>query len=384
MTSEYRRIGSASAWRTRVMNKKVLITGGAGFIGSHVADEFLQHGYHVRALDNLSLLTERCGLKQAARPVHLDPEVELIVGDIRDPETVGRALKGVDAVCHLASAVGANQSMYQLGAYTSINTLGTAVLLDALVHHPVERLVVGSSQIVYGEGMYASPNGAPIHVSERSPCQLQAGEWEVRGEDGEALAPIPTTETKPLSLTSIYALSKFDQENMCLMMGRCYGLPTVVLRVFNVYGPRQILLNPYVGVVSVFASRMINNNAPVIYEDGQQLRDFISVHDVAHAFLLALEKEAAPDHIFNIGSGEPTSIRSVAVRLALALGKDHIKLRMAGKNRPYDVRHCFADISQATRLLGYEPRVSLDRGLSEIASWLESQVPYDKLEVAND
>jgi dTDP-L-rhamnose 4-epimerase len=384
MTSEYRRIGSASAWRKRDMTKSVLITGGAGFIGSHVADEFLRHGYRVRVLDNLSLLAEGCGQKRPARPVHLDRDVELLIGDIRDPQTVGRALKGVDAVCHLASAVGAHQSMYQLPTYASINALGTAVLLDALVHHPVERLVVASSQSVYGEGLYTSSDGSSIHDAERSPRQLHAGEWDVRGDNGEALTAVPTPETKTLSLDTIYALSKFNQERMCLMMGRCYGLPTVVLRIFNAYGPRQIVLNPYLGVISVFASRMINRNAPVIYEDGQQLRDFVSVHDVAHAFLLALEKEAAPDHIFNIGSGEPTSISTVAMRLASALGKHDVKLRFAGSHRPHDVRHCFADISLAARLLGYYPRVSLDRGLSEIASWLESQVPYDRVEVVDD
>lgn len=366
------------------MPKTILVTGGAGFIGSHVADELLHHGYRVRVLDNLSLAAHGRGLQ---RPAHLNDDVELVVGDIQDAETVRRALKGVDAVCHLAGAVGAGQSMYEIRNFTSANTLGTAVLLEALVEHPVERLVVASSMCVYGEGMYIDADGTSVPLTERTTSQLRSGDWDIRGSYGIALNPLPTPETKPLATSSIYALSKLSQERMCMMTGRTYGIPTVVLRIFNAYGPRQVLLNPYLGVVAVFGSRLINNNAPIIYEDGKQLRDFVNVHDVAYAFRLAIEEVAAADQIFNIGSGESFSVMDIASRLASTfgrqmgrqMGRQTTKFRISGRYRPYDVRHCFADITFAKNVLGYEPRVRLDEGLSQLAAWLEEQVPYDKV-----
>jgi dTDP-L-rhamnose 4-epimerase len=361
------------------MAKHVLITGGAGFIGSHVADRLLAKGYRVRALDSLSEQVHGAG---GGGPAYLDPEVELVVGDVRDPAAVRRALQGIDAVYHYAAAVGVGQSMYQIADYTSINNLGTAVLLEALVERPVERLVVASSMSIYGEGLYRAADGSIQAGLERSIEQLKAGDWEARSADGEALTPHPTPEWKQPSLASVYALSKYDQERMCLMIGRAYNIPTVALRFFNVYGPRQALSNPYTGVLAIFASRLLNGNVPMIFEDGLQQRDFVSVYDVAEASRLALEVPQAAGRVFNIGSGRRYTIRDIAQRIAAVMGKEYVTPEITGKYRVGDIRHCFADITLARGLLGFEPRVEFDVGLTELAGWLEGQAADDRVDEA--
>jgi dTDP-L-rhamnose 4-epimerase len=353
--------------------KRVLITGGAGFIGSHLADELLQHGYEVRVLDNLSEQVH-AGRK---RPAHLSREVELNVGDVRDPQAVRDALDGVDAVCHLAAAVGVGQSMYQIAEYTGTNNLGTAVLLEELARRPVERLLVASSMSIYGEGLYHDASGAVRRAEERSIAQLRDRDWELRAADGSALQPIPTPESKSPGLASVYALSKFDQEKLCLLVGRAYGIPTVALRFFNAYGPRQALSNPYTGVLAIFASRLLNGNAPLIFEDGRQLRDFVSVHDVVHGCRLALETDTGATAVFNIGSGQPRRVLDVAREIGKALDRE-IPPLITGQYRVGDIRHCFADIGLARRLLGYEPRVAFQEGLRELANWLEVQTAVDR------
>src|SRR3954470_11222405 len=244
----------------------------------------------------------------AVRPSYLDPDVELMVGDVRDPAAVRRALRGVDAIFHLAAKVGVGQSMYQIVDYTAANNEGTAVLLEALVEKPVHKLVVASSMSIYGEGMYRDPDGNLIAGTDRSPPQLQAHDWELRTSKGEPLTPVPTPETKPPALASVYALSKYDQERMCLMVGRAYRIPTVALRFFNIYGPRQALSNPYTGVLAIFASKLLNNQSPMIFEDGHQQRDFVNVADIAEGCRLALESRVA-DRVYNLGSGEHFTIR---------------------------------------------------------------------------
>jgi dTDP-L-rhamnose 4-epimerase len=358
------------------MGKHVLITGGAGFIGSHLADELLRHGYRVRALDNLAPQVH--GPAQA-RPDYLDPEVELVVGDVRDAEALKKALNGVDAVYHLAATVGVGQSMYEIARYTSVNNLGTAVLLEALMNQPVERLVVASSMSIYGEGLYRDGNGRVSAGVERTLEQLKAHDWEVRNARGEKLTPMPTPETKAPALASIYALGKYDQERMCLITGRAYGIPTVALRFFNVFGTRQALSNPYTGVLAIFASRLLNNNPPLIYEDGLQQRDFVSVYDVAQACRLALEVPEAAGKVFNVGSGRPYTVRQVAEQIGQVLGKEHVGFEVTGKYRVGDIRHCFGDVTQARRVLGYEPKVTLEEGLEELAGWLEGQVADDQV-----
>jgi dTDP-L-rhamnose 4-epimerase len=361
------------------MTQRILITGGAGFIGSHLADELLGAGYRVRALDSLVTQVH----ERHERPEYLDDDVELIVGDVRNRDVLVRALDGVSAVFHLAAQVGVGQSMYRVADYTSTNVVGTAVLLEALIERPVERLIVASSMSVYGEGLYRTADGRLVHDAERRLDRLQRAEWEPIAVDGSTLDPVATPETKTPSIKSVYALSKFDQERLCLMIGEAYRIPTVAMRFFNVYGPRQALSNPYTGVLAIFASRLLNGRSPIIYEDGLQRRDFVSVYDVARALRLALEAPAAPGHAFNVGSGQSASVREIASRMAAVLDTDDTEPQITGNYRVGDIRHCFADISHAQDLLGYRPQMALDAGLMELAGWLSGQRAFDRVAEAN-
>lgn len=361
------------------MSKHILITGGAGFIGSHLCDELLAQGYKVRALDNLS---EQVHGSDRERPDYLDREVELMIGDVRDKSAVEKALKGIDAVYHFASAVGVGQSMYEIEQYVDVNCRGTAVLLEALSKRPVERLIAASSMSIYGEGLYVTPEGKSWAHASRSIRQLKEGKWEVMDHDGRALAPVKTPESKTPSLSSIYALTKFDQERSCLITGQAYKMPTVALRFFNVFGTRQASSNPYTGVLAIFSARLLNGKPPVIYEDGLQKRDFVSVYDIAKACALALTAPEAPGMVFNIGSGAPVSIMEVARRMASVFGKD-IEPHVTGKYRMGDIRHCYSDISLAEQTLGYEPSVTLEEGLRELSVWFEGRVTLDNIEQAS-
>ena len=361
------------------MSTRVLITGGAGFIGSHVADELLRNGYRVRALDRLEEQVH-AGVE---RPEYLDTEVELHVGDVRDTEAVARALEGVDAVLHFAARVGVGQSMYEIADYTAVNAYGTAVLLEALLDRGIGRLIVASSMSVYGEGLYRDASGRMHERIKRTRGQVERGEWDPRGPGGEQLEPVPTPETKSPDLSSVYALNKFDQERLCLLYGTAYGVPTTGLRFFNVYGQRQALSNPYTGVLAIFASRLLNDRAPLVYEDGEQRRDFVSVCDVARACRLALERDEAADAVINVGSGRSVSVTDLAEGLGALVGKEHLRPDITGKARTGDIRHCFADISLARELLGFEPQVELDDGMAELAEWLSDKAAVDRFDDAN-
>lgn len=361
--------------RRPVMNDNmILITGGAGFIGSHLADELLENGYRVRVLDSLDPQVH--GETQGP-PDYLSAEVEFIRGDVRDRDVLTEVLKGVSGVIHLAAAVGVGQSMYEIAHYTSVNDLGTAILLEVLASQPVEKVVVASSMSVYGEGLYRDAAGQTVAVDERKRAQLAQADWEIRGEDGKELMPVPTPESKVPEASSIYALSKFVQERQCLIWGEAYQVPTTALRFFNAYGPRQALSNPYTGVLAIFASRYLSGKRPLVYEDGFQQRDFVNVHDVAQACRLALESPRSGGEVFNIGSGQPVTIREIADEMAGVLNCEHLEPEIIGKYRVGDIRHCFADISKAQRLLGYEPSVSFPSGLSELAEWLVQQEGVD-------
>jgi dTDP-L-rhamnose 4-epimerase len=362
---------------------KVLITGGAGFIGSHLTDRLVAMGATVRILDNLEPQVHGEGArKQKARPEYLHKQAELLVGDVRDKQAVLAALDSVDAVFHFAARVGVGQSMYEIANYTAVNTVGTGVLLEALVDRPVKRLIVASSMSIYGEGRCVARDGRIVEPPDRARAQLERGEWELLDESGDRLTPLPTTEAKSPSLASVYALSKYDQERLCLIFGSTYRVKTVALRFFNVYGTRQALSNPYTGVLAIFAARLLNNKAPVIFEDGLQRRDFVSVHDVVRACIRALEAEKAPGNAFNVGSGWSVTVRDVAAALARALKKEHITPEISGKYRAGDIRHCFADISLAREKLDYEPAVDFEDGLRELAEWLKGQQAEDRVEAA--
>jgi len=359
---------------------RVLITGGAGFIGSHAADTLLAAGYEVRLLDNLTAQVHGTSRKP---PVYLDPEAELLIGDVTDPIALDRALRGVDKVLHLASAVGVGQSMYDMVSYVHTNEVGTATLLEALARRPVARLVVASSMSIYGEGLCQDGSKTTVYPAERSPQQLRSGRWELQDENGEPLTPLPTPETKQPSLSSVYALNKYAQERLCLMVGKAYGIPAAALRFFNVYGPRQALSNPYTGVLAIFAARLLNGRSPMVFEDGLQRRDFVHVHDVADACRLALESECNGE-VFNIGSGQSRSILSVANDLARVMGRRDLKPLITGKYRAGDIRHCFGDIEKSRRLLKFFPRIEFTRGLEELAEYLADQVADDHVERATE
>jgi len=360
------------------MATRILVTGGAGFIGSHVTDLLLSTGYSVRVLDNLS---QQVHANHEA-PSYFDSEAELIVGDVRDADSVERALKGIDAVLHLAASVGVGQSMYEIASYTEVNDLGTAVLLQALARQPVGRLVCASSMSIYGEGLAQNRSGEMVAPRERPSEQLRRGDWELQDSDGAPLSPLPTPETKQPSLSSVYALNKYAQERLCLIVGQAYGIPTVALRFFNVYGPRQALSNPYTGVLAIFAARLLNERPPLVFEDGQQKRDFVHVHDVACACLKALETNRGIGQAFNIGSGESRTILSIAADLAHVMGRPQITPHVTGKYRAGDIRHCFADIRRSEAELGFSPQIAFTHGLEELAGWLSSQVAEDRVERA--
>jgi dTDP-L-rhamnose 4-epimerase len=357
------------------MAKNILITGGAGFVGSHLADALLAAGHHVRIFDNLTDQVHHDGI-----PEYLSEDAEFVQGDVQDSAAVRRALAGIDVVFHMAAAVGVGQSMYEIERYMGSNTQGTAVLLQQLLDRKsrVEKLVLASSMSIYGEGKYLCAQCGSVAPQLRTVDQLRIKQWEPNCPAcGEALTPIPTDESKPLQCSSIYALSKKDQEEMCLLFGRTYGLSAVALRYFNIYGTRQALSNPYTGVAAIFASRFMNGNPPLVFEDGAQLRDFVSVEDVVRANLLAMESSQADGMAVNIGSGEPISIREVAAELARAMDSE-IAAELTQKYRAGDVRHCFADISAARKFLGYAPQVRFADGLKDLVQWLCSQQPQDR------
>ncbi len=362
------------------MSKQILITGGAGFVGSHLADGLLDAGHNVRVLDDLTPQVHENG----GRPDYLSSAVELIVGDVRDPNRMRDVLHGVDVVFHFAATVGVGQSMYEISRYMSVNTQGTAELLQAMLDakHTPEKLIVASSMSIYGEGRYCcSKCGREAAPPVRPLTQLKAGDWELHCEVcGGVLRPLPTNETKPSEINSVYALSKRDQEQLCLIYGRNYDVPVTALRFFNIFGTRQALSNPYTGVAAVFASRLLNGKPPLVFEDGEQMRDFVSVHDIVRANMLAMERPEANDQVINIGCGKPISIRRVADILCAALGREDLAPVITNKYRAGDIRHCYADISKAERLLGYQPRVTHEEGFHELAIWLAEQEAQDKAE----
>jgi dTDP-L-rhamnose 4-epimerase len=357
---------------------RTLVTGGAGFIGSHLVRRLAEADGDVVVLDSLD------AQMHAGRTPELPPGVEFINGDVGDSEVVDRALAGVGRVVHLAAAVGVGQSMYEIDRYVRQNTLATATFLERLVAapSPPARLVVASSMSIYGEGEYACVGHGAIAPLPRPEAQLLDRDWECRcPECGDTVSPVPTRETKPLIPTSVYAVTKRDHEELCIVTGAAYGVATVALRLFNVYGPGQALSNPYTGVAAIFASRMLNGKAPVIFEDGAQTRDFIHVSDVVDGIVLALESDDAAGRAINLGTGRPVSVTQIAEQLADALGVE-LEPGVTGRFRAGDIRHCFADPSLAGELLGFSASVSLEDGMNDLAEWLAGQEAEDRVELA--
>jgi dTDP-L-rhamnose 4-epimerase len=357
------------------VKERVLITGGAGFIGRHVTNALLLRGYEVVVYDAL-LEQVHFGSDAAAT---LPNEAELVREDIRNAAAVRRALRGVDAVVHLAAEVGVGQSMYAIERYVGVNDCGTAVLCEELARSSVRRIVVASSMSIYGEGLYRTEGGEIVEAVARP--SAPGTSWDPVDEKGRPLIPIPTPETKRPALASVYALTKYVQERLVLMLAAAYGMEACALRLFNVFGPGQALSNPYTGVLAIFASRLLNGQRPLVFEDGLQRRDFVHVSDVARAFVAAIEEPAARG-VFNIGSGRSYAVREVAQRLAAAMGREHLTPEVIGKARVGDVRHCFADIGLATGKLGYRPVRALEDGLEELTEWVKTQRAIDRVNEA--
>jgi dTDP-L-rhamnose 4-epimerase len=359
--------------------RRVLVTGGAGFVGSHTVDALLREGHEVRIFDSLAEQVHR-----GAVPGYLVREAELVLGDMRDLSAVRKALAGIDVVFHFAAAVGVGQSMYEIARYMEVNTQGTANLLQALLErrNTVEKLIVASSMSLYGEGQYLCGEHGAVAPEPRTAEQLRARQWQAECPlCRRVVEPVATGESKPAQCNSIYALSKKNQEEMSLLFGRTYGLPVVALRYFNIYGTRQALSNPYTGVAAIFASRLLNRRPPLVFEDGQQLRDFVSVHDVVEANLRAMERSEGEGLALNIGSGEPVTIRQIAEILGTMLGEG-TPPEVTGAFRAGDVRHCFADITLARCKLGYRPRHRLAEAMGELVEWLRAQPAADRVEEA--
>ena len=360
---------------------RVLVTGGAGFIGSHLVDRLLADGFEVRILDSLDPQVHH------GRPEYLAADAELVVGDVRDGDVVTRALDGVDRLVHFAAAVGVGQSMYEIERYTSVNAMGAAVLLERAlgVRDRLEKIVVASSMSIYGEGLYRCPaEGVEVAPPPRGEAQLAEHRWEVVCPScGAELEPLPTPETKPLQPTSVYAVGKRDHEELTLAVGRAYGIPATALRFFNVYGTRQALSNPYTGVAAIFSSRLLNGRPPVVFEDGAQSRDFVHVADVAAAVRAALEPGAGDDEAINVAGGRSVSVTEIATTLAGVLAVD-IAPEIRNEYRAGDIRHCFGDASKAAALLGWRASVELEDGMRELGEWLADQTPVDRVDEATE
>jgi dTDP-L-rhamnose 4-epimerase len=357
----------------------VLVTGGAGFVGSHLVDLLLAAGEPVRVLDNLDPLAHSNG-----SPKHLDPAAELVIGDLRDRETVERALRGVDRVFHLGGVVGNGESMVNVRRAVDHNAGGTATLLEAVIarRDRVRRLVAASSMVVYGEGSYRCAEHGTVHPTLRTLDQLRARDWEARCPScGATTVPVPTREDAPLRPTSVYGITKRDQEELVLVLGRAYGIETVALRYLNVYGPRQALSNPYTGVAAIFAARLLAGRRPLIFEDGGQLRDLVHVSDVARATAAAMAAPNAPGLTVNVATGARVTVRRLAEEIAAALGST-LAPDVTGEHRAGDIRHCFADVSRARETLGFEAEVSLERGLPGLAEWVARNRPEERGDAA--
>ena len=359
---------------------RILVTGGAGFIGSHLVEGLLLRGHTVRVLD--ALVPQVHG-QIDGWPTWLPPEAEKVRGDVSDSQVWQNALHGIDVVYHLAAEVGVGQSMYEIVRFMNANTMGMARLLEILARgdHSIQKVIVASSMCIYGEGAYEATGGARVYPRLRSPTRLAARQWEMHDPSDEPLKPIPTAEDKPLCPTSIYAISKRDQEEMCLAVCRAYKIPAIALRFFSVYGPRQALSNPYTGVAAIFSSRLLHGKSPLIFEDGLQSRDFIHVKDIVRALLLCLERAAANNEAINIGTGRQVTILEVARALSRELGV-RIEPHVVNQFREGDVRHCFADIDKAQRLLGYQPTVKFGDGIVDLVEWVRRQTSDDRVEMA--
>jgi len=358
----------------------VLVTGGAGFIGSHLVDALVERGHEVVAFDNLDPAAHP---QPAKWPQYANARCRYILGDVRDKEALRRAMEGVELVFHHAAAVGSGISMIDIGRFVEVNSLGTANLLEVAIENreKIKKLIVASSMTVMGEGTYECSSHGIYYPFLRPVEQLELKQWEVMcPQCGAASNPRPMNEDRPLLPLTIYGLTKMDEELETMLVGRFYKIPVVAFRYFSVYGPRQSLTNPYTGVIARFGTRVITGKAPLIYEDGGQLKDVIHVRDVVRANLLASEREEANYQVFNLGNGEGLSVYRIGELIAEKLGS-RLRPVLTGQYRRGDARHGWADISKMRRLLGWEPSLSAEDGFADLCEWLKG-LPDETLEEA--
>ena len=362
--------------------KNILITGGAGFIGSNLTKKLVSKGYSITVLDNLSKQIH--SEDQKSELYNSIKEIStFIFGDVCNEQDWKKALKGQDAVIHLAAETGTGQSMYEISRYNDVNILGTSHLLDFLANNKnsVKKLIIASSRSIYGEGKYKCENHGVVYPNEREISNMMKGKFDpFCNFCGSELALMPTDENSKIHPSSIYGITKQHQEQMILLMGKSLGIPAVALRYQNVYGPGQSLSNPYTGILSIFSTRMLNGNDIDIYEDGEESRDFVFIDDVVEATILALEKEEANHQIFNVGSGEATSVTQVANSLK-KLYDSNVNISIGGSFRLGDIRHNYADLNKIKNLLGFTAKFDFQTGISRFVDWVKTQeVKEDKYE----
>jgi dTDP-L-rhamnose 4-epimerase len=358
-----------------VSYNKVLITGGAGFIGSNLALKLLTKGYQVTVLDNLSPQIHGEDLTKSPLYNSIKDKVHFVLGSVLSYEDWKKALNDVDVVVHLAAETGTGQSMYEIEKYTDVNVKGTSIFLDILANekHSVKKMIVASSRSIYGEGKYRCAEHGIVYPTERVDADMAKGTFECKcpvcGSDIELM---PTDETSLIHPSSIYGITKQVQEQMFLVMGKSLGIPAVAFRYQNVYGAGQSLSNPYTGILSIFSTRIKNGNSITIFEDGLESRDFVYVDDVVDATILGIEKDEANYDIFNVGLGEAISVLRVANTLKQAYHTE-VEISVSGNYRLGDIRHNYADLTKVKSLLGFEPKVSFDDGIARFTAWVNQQ-----------
>ena len=356
------------------MVKNILITGGAGFIGSNLSLKLIERGYNVRVLDNLS--TQIHGEEPYLSPLYLSIKykVDFFEGDVRNLDDWKTALKGQDAVIHLASETGTGQSMYEVERYVNVNVRGTAILLDLLANgeHNIQKVVVASSRSIYGEGKYFCSTHHEVYPLERTENYLSSGDFNPKCPICEQTVELKATdEQSKVHPSSIYGITKQNQEQMILVGCKSLNIPAVSFRYQNVYGPGQSLSNPYTGILSIFSTRILNNNSINIFEDGLQSRDFVFIDDVVDATIIGLESENANNQVYNVGSGVNTSVLKVANKLKELYDSD-VEITISGNYRLGDIRHNYADLSKV-KSIGFEPKVSFDDGIERFSAWVKQQ-----------
>ncbi|MGY8987251.1 MAG: SDR family NAD(P)-dependent oxidoreductase [Flavobacteriales bacterium] len=361
--------------------KNILITGGAGFIGSRLCEKLYNKGYNITVLDNLS--EQIHGTTESSLFKKIKGKCTFIKGDVRNKEDWKTSIKGQEIIVHFAAETGTSQSMYEVEKYNDVNIMGTAHLLEILVNtkHSVKKMIVASSRAIYGEGKYNCKIHGDQYPLQRNETDMEKGQFNPKCDIcNSELNLVATDENSKIHPSSIYGINKQQQEQMVMLLGDSLGIPAVAFRYQNVFGPGQSLSNPYTGILSIFSTRLLNGNNLDVYEDGLESRDFVYIEDVVDATILGIEKEQANGEVFNIGSGIATTVKEVAESLKKFYNSD-ITISISGKYRLGDIRHNYADLNKAKNLLGFTPKYNFQKGISEFVNWVKTQeVMEDKYE----